>query len=457
MFLEERQRKIPITYSCDVLVVGGGTAGVVAALAAAETGAKTILIEKGGFLGGVLLHGAICLHSFFNLYRPFPERSKIQLVRGIPEKIVQAMQEAGGCPGHLDVEIGYNYDSIATTFDPEIFKKVAFDLMEKAGVKLLMHTFMVDAITENGVIKGIVAESKSGREAILARVVVDTTGDGDVAFRANVPCEDRHSDYAVANVFGMGNVDVERLLSFLTEAGVLTHLAFSDSQDGRKHIVRLGMNLQADKRIGDAVRNLGIWGPVTVSHHRGELTYINCTSVRKVNPVNRDDMTRAEILLRRQIFELSSFLRKNVPGFADAYVNRTSPQICVRRTRTVMCEYDITLSDITEGRGFHDEIARYGFHDMAPRYVVDRGGSYGIPYRAIVPKAVDNLLVAGRMITSSYEAHMSTRNSVSCMAQGHAAGTAAALAALTGSAPRNLPISDLQDLLESQDVYLQRR
>ncbi len=149
-------------------------------------------------------------------------------------------------------------------------------------------------------------------------------------------------------------------------------------------------------------------------------------------------------------------LQTNVPGFENAFLNRTSPFVCVRRTRVVVCEYDITIDDIVEGRGFEDEIARYGFHDLAPRYIVDRGGSYGIPYRAIIPKGIDNLLVAGRMITSTYEAHMSTRNSVCCMAQGHAAGTAAAMAALRDIPPRQLPINELQDMLESQDVYLNR-
>lgn len=455
MYIEE-QHRIPITYDCDVLVVGGGTAGIIAALAAAETGAKTVLIEKNGFLGGVLIHGAICLHSFFNLFKPFPDRSKVQLVRGIPERIVQAMVQAGGCPGHLDVEVGYDYDSVATTFDPEIFKKVAFDLVKEAGIRLLLHTFVVDTITKDGVVKGVIAESKSGREAIMAKVVVDATGDADVAFRAGAECVDGHQEYPVANIFGMGNVDVDRLLAFLQENRLLSHLAYVDDPAGNRRITRLGMNLRGSDKLREAVQELGIWGPVTVSHHKGELTYINCTSARGLNAIDRDDLTQAEIRLRTQIADVVSLLQNNVPGFEDAFLSRTSPFVCVRRTRVVVCEYDITLADIVEGRGFEDEIARYGFHDMAPRYIVDRGGSYGIPYRALLPKKIDNLLVAGRMITSTYEAHMSTRNSVCCMAQGHAAGTAAAMAALRGIAPRDIPLGELQDMLESQDVYLHR-
>ena len=321
VYIEEQPRIIPITYNCDVLVVGGGTAGVIAALAAAETGARTVLLEKNGFLGGTLLHGAICLHSFFNLFRPFPDRPKVQLVRGIPERVVQAMVEAGGCPGHLDVEVGYDYDSVATTFDPEIFKKVAFDLVKKAGIRLLLHTFVVDTITKDGVVKGVIAESKSGREAIMAKVVIDATGDADVAFRAGAECIDGHLEYPVANIFGMGNVDLERLLAFLKENKLLTHLAYVDDTDGNKRIIRLGMNLRGSDRFGEAIQELGIWGPVTVSHHEGELTYINCTSARGFNAIDRDDLTEAEVQLRSQIADVVRLLQRNVPGFEGAFLD----------------------------------------------------------------------------------------------------------------------------------------
>jgi ribulose 1,5-bisphosphate synthetase/thiazole synthase len=457
-FYEEKPRRLPISYTCDVLVVGGGTAGIVAALAAAETGAKTILVEKSGFLGGAMIHGAIVLHSFFNLYRAFPGVPKVQLVRGIPEKIVQAMIRAGGCPGHVEADLDADYDSVATCFDPEIFKRVAFDLMEEAGVKLLMHTFMVDTICEENTVQGIITETKSGREAIMAKVVVDCTGDGDVAFYAGAECLDkkRESDYAVANTFGMGNVDLLKAKEFLQERGFLRRTAYGYKGSHRDDVIRLGFDLRDDEYLGARLKELGIWGPMTASTRENQLTYINCTNIRGVDAIDRDDMTKAEVFLRRQLVAAAEFLQKNIPGFENSYLNWSSPQICIRRTRTVVCEYDITNDDVIEARGFSDEVARYGFHDLAPTYKIRDGGSYGIPYRALLPKKIDNLLVSGRMITSDYKAHMSTRNTVCCMVQGHAAGTAAAMAASKGITPRALSVKELQDRLEEQDVYIER-
>jgi hypothetical protein len=459
LYYEEASRQVPIKYDCDVLVVGGGTAGVVAALAAAETGADTILLEKAGFLGGALIHGAIVLHSFFNLYKPFPGVPKVQLVRGIPEKIVDAMIRAGGCPGHVEADLDADYDSVATCFDPETYKWVALELVEQAGVRLLLHTFVVDAFTESNKLQGVIAETKSGRIGIRAKVVVDCSGDADVAYYAGAECIDkkRESDYAVANTFGMGNVDLPRARKYLEERGFLRRTAYGYKGSKTDDVIRLGFDLTGDEEFANQLKRMGIWGPMTASTRPNQLTYINCTSVRGIDALEPEDMTKAEILLRRQIAEVVEFLQKNIPGFENAYLNWSCPGICIRRTRTVICEYDITNDDVTEGRGFPDEIARYGFHDLAPTYMVKNGGSYGIPYRALLPVRVDNLLVAGRMITSDYKAHMSTRNTVCCMAQGHAAGTAAAMAAQRDQTPRELSVPDLQDMLEAQGVYLVRQ
>ncbi len=449
----EKPREIPIAYECDVLVAGGGTTGIIAALAAASCGARTILVERYGFLGGAMIHGATALHSFFNLWKAFPGVEKKQVVRGLPEKLVQAMVAAGGSPGHVEMEMGYNYDSVATCFDPEIFKKVAFDLMAEYGVKLLLHTMVVDTICEGSCVKGVVVESKSGREAIMAKAVVDTTGDGDVAFRAGAQIVEKPDrEYPVANTFGVANVDLERLRDYLAAEGMLTQFAKGKKSNGREGIVRIGMNLA--KKFPKELEELGIWGPLTVSVNENELTYVNCTNCRSIDAVNRDDMTKAEIALRTQILRTVEFFKKHIPGFENAYLSRTSPQIGVRRTRTIVCEYDMSLEDILEGRGFEDEVARYGFHDMAPQYMIKNGGDYGIPYRAFLPRGVENLLVAGRMITSDYRAHMSTRNTVCCMAQGQAVGTAAAMAALRGVSVRELPVKDLQQRLLQDDVYI---
>ncbi|MDD3671609.1 MAG: FAD-dependent oxidoreductase, partial [Sphaerochaetaceae bacterium] len=205
-FVSER-RETPITLECDVLVAGGGTAGTIAAIAAARNGAKTILVERHGHLGGSMVNGAGPLHSFFNLYKAFPETGKIQVVKGIPDELVRRLTREGGCMGHIEQEIGFEYDSVATIIDWEIYKHVIFQMMKEAHIHLRLHTWIADAITEGNVIKGVIVESKSGREAISARVVIDATGDGDVAYRSKAECRNMFPAGHVGMPFGMSKVD----------------------------------------------------------------------------------------------------------------------------------------------------------------------------------------------------------------------------------------------------------
>ena len=164
----------PVSYECDVLVCGGGTAGFAAALAAARNGAKTILVEKKGYVGGTLVNGAGPLHSFFNLYQAYPEAEKTQLVRGIAQELVDRLMERKASLGHLEQKKGGNYDSSITLIDWEAFKSLAFELLEEEGVELLTHSVVAGALTEGNRVEGIIIQGKSGREAIRAKVVVDT-------------------------------------------------------------------------------------------------------------------------------------------------------------------------------------------------------------------------------------------------------------------------------------------
>ena len=294
---------------CDVLIVGGGTAGFVAALAAARNGAHTILVEKHGSLGGAMINGATALHSFFNMYRAFPDVERIQLVQGIPQEIVDRMAAAGGSPGHLEMSEGYDYDTVATCFDHETFKLVALDMLEEAGVKLLLHTYTVDAITEDDAVKGVIVESVSGREAILAQVVIDCSGDGNVAHyagAATVLDADLPHSHAVAMTFGLGGVDLPRAVDYL-EANMTcsrswcagTRAATTDD------VIRIGFNLTKNPDFAAKMEAIGTWGPLSVSLHEGELTYVNTTRVTNINPADVEDMTRAEIALRRQIAQMT--------------------------------------------------------------------------------------------------------------------------------------------------------
>jgi 2-polyprenyl-6-methoxyphenol hydroxylase-like FAD-dependent oxidoreductase len=446
--------RTPVGYECDVLVAGGGTAGVVAALAAARNGATTILIERNGFLGGSMINGAGPLHSFFNLYKAFPGVEKVQVVRGIPQEIVDRMVAAGGSPGHLEQDKGGSYDSVITLIDWEIFKGVIFEMMEEAGVRVLLHVMAVETVRESNRVTGVIIEGKSGREAILARAVIDTTGDGDVAAKAGARFIKQHGTTKVGMPFGMTGVDMARLVKFLEEHGMVNQIIHADKHSAIDDIIRLGFELRKIPLFKEYMDKTGIWGPLGASLHENNYNYINGTSLPSVDATDTETLSKAEMALRRQVMTLSKMLREHIPGFERAYLSWTPVSVGVRYTRVIECEHDMTLEEIVECRRFDDEVMLYGFHDSAPKIMIRNGGYYGVPYRAFLPRGVEGLLVAGRLITSTWEAHMSTRNTVSCMAQGQAVGTAAALAAKAGTSPRALDVGRLRDVLRRQGVFL---
>ncbi len=450
----QENRQTPVRWECDVVVAGGGTAGLVAALAAARNGARTILVERFGYVGGTMINGAGPLHSFFNMYKNFPQTPKTQVVQGIPGEIIQRLIPLGGCKGHLEQEIGANYDSTATIIDWEIFKDVILEMLQEAGVKILLHTWVADVVMEGDTLRGLIVESKSGREAILAKVVVDTTGDADVAYRAGVPCTNRFDDSSVGMPFGMAHVDIPRAIRFFEEHDMIMSLVHADKGSDYDNVVRAGFTLRKLPEFDAFMSKSGMWGPMTFSYHEGVFTFINTANLRSVDATDVEAASQAEITLRRQVHQMAAMLKKYIPGFENAYICWTPIHFGVRRTRIVSCAYDLSLQEIVDAARFPDEIALYGFHDSAPRVMIKDGKYYGIPYRALLPQKVESLLVAGRMITSDWEAHMSTRNTVSCMAQGQAAGTAAAMSALAGITPRQLDPQALRQTLKAQGVFL---
>lgn len=452
-FIKET-KETPVNYECDVLVAGGGTAGVVAALSAARNGANTILIERYGFLGGTMINGAGPLHSFYNLYKAFPGAEKIQVVRGLPSEIIDRLVAYGGSYGHLEQDKGGDYDSVITLIDREIFKEVILDMIIEAGVHVLLHTMIADVIMDGNTIKGVIVEGKSGREAILAKAVIDTTGDADVAFKAGANCIKKHETTSVGMPFGMCNVDIKRLVAFLEENNMITQIVSVDKDIKADNVVRLGFDLKKIPVFKEFMDKAGMWGPLGVTYHENEYAHINSANLRAVDATDTEALSNAEIVLRKQVMTLSRMLKQYIPGFEKAYVSWTPAGVGVRYTRVVECEHDMTLDEIVNCARFDDEVMLYGFHDCAPRIMIKNAGYYGIPYRALLPKKIDGLLVAGRMITSDWAAHMSTRNTVSCMAQGEAVGAAAALCAKYGVNPRELDVQLLRKTLVDQGVFL---
>jgi len=449
---EEPARQLPVR-DFDVVVAGAGTAGVVAALAAARRGAKTIAIEAKGYPGGIAVEGGTALHSFYNLWTAFPGARKRQVVRGIPQEIVDRLMKEGGTSGHAEMVKGYDYDSVCTAIDVEIYKRVAFEMLVEAGVFVAVNTLLAGAIMDGPRIRGVVAESRSGREAILAKSFVDCTGYGDLAAFAGAEYTEPN-DYAVANSIGVGGVNVERYREFLESHGTLRELAVGlrSGKDGR--IVRLNGWPKRLPEFAEEAKRIGM-SMVTTTVHDDYFMFIKLNLKMPESPTNRDEAAKAELELRRRQAKAVGLFRQYVPGCEKAFIARTSPSLCIRRGRLVACDYDVMLSDVLEGRHFEDDVMAYGFHDSAPRFQIKDGGTYGVPYRALRVRGVDNLLVAGMMITADHDAHMSTRNTVCCMGQGQAAGTAAALSAEGNSTTRELPYADLRNALEGDGVYLE--
>lgn len=450
---QEAARKLPVR-RFDVVVAGGGTAGVVAALAAARQGARTVLVETKGYTGGVAVEGGTALHSFFNLWKGFPGVQKRQVVKGIPQEIVDRLMRVGGCTGHAEMLAHYDYDSVCTAIDTEMYKLVTMQMLAEAGVTVWVNTFLAGAITSGSRLTGVIAESRSGREAIYAKAFVDSTGFGDLAAHAGAKYTEPN-DYAVANSMGIGNVDIEKMSEFLKSKNSLVQFARGRRSGKDDQIVRFGgESVSFSAEFNAEARKLGL-SMITTTVHDNYMMFIKLNLQMPISPTNRDASAKTELELRQRQAQAVELMKKHVPGCERAFIARTSPSFSIRRGRLITCDYDITLPDILKARHFDDDVFVYGFHDSAPRLQVGGGGTYGIPYRALRPAGLENLLVAGMLITSNHDAHMSTRNTVSCMGQGQAVGTAAALCAAKNCGTRELAYGDLRNALVKNNVYFE--
>ena len=440
----EPARKLPVR-KFDVVVAGGGTAGVVAAIAAARQGAKTALIEQKGYTGGTITEGGTALHSFFNVWKPYPGVKKLQLVKGIPHEIIERLTKMGGTSGHAELSLGFNHDSVCQAVDVEMYKLLSHTMLDEAGVYVCLNTLLAGAVMEGRRIKGVIAESRSGREVFCAKSFVDCTGYGDLAAHAGAEYAEPN-DYSLCNSMGVANVDIESFCENLRLSQFAKGLRSGKENqivrfEGSPKVSGVGIHLTTttvqDKYLMFVKADVGgSWGK-TKSWH----------------VTDRDAITKLELEARKRQQEMIALIRK-VPGCEAAFAARSSPSINIRRGRVIRCDYDIPLKDILGGRHFDDDVMAYGFHDQCMK-IGGGGGSYGIPYRALRAANIENLLVAGMMITSDYKAHQSTRNTVCCMGQGQAAGTAAALCAKKPCTTRELPYTELRKALEAGGVHFE--
>ena len=460
-YFEEPSKQIPIR-EFDVVIAGGGTAGVVAAIAAARQGAKTVLIESKGYVGGTVIEGGTALHSFFNLWKAFPGVEKRQIVKGIPAEIIDRLEKIGGTCGHAEAGINYDYDSMCTAIDVEMYKLVVFEMLREAGVTVFVNTLLAEAVMEdtadsdkgNKEMKGAIIESRSGREMLSAKIFVDCTGYGDLSAYAGAEFTEPN-DHQVANSIGVGGVSIEKLYEYFSGFDAVKECVEGRRSGECNKIIRLDADMdKLPPELAEEAKKIGM-SFVTTSVHDDYLMFIKINYTLDGSPTNRDKVALAELELRKRQARALNLIRKHIPGAGKAFIARTSPGLSIRRGRCIVCDYDMPLNDILEGRHYGDDVMSYGFHDMAPMLQIKGGGTYGIPYRALRVAGINNLLAAGMLITSEWKAHMSTRNTVSCMAQGQAAGTAAALCASGNFGTRELPYPLLNEALVKGGVYLE--
>ncbi|OZM77138.1 FAD-dependent oxidoreductase [Pseudonocardia sp. MH-G8] len=453
MLTQQYTTELHTASESDVLVVGGGPAGIAAAVSAARAGARTVLVERYGSLGGNLTAGLVgpCMTSF-------SLDGRTQLIRGVFDEFVRRMEDMGQAlhPSRTSAAdayagfIEYGHDKV-TPFEPEAAKTVALRMCLEAGVELALHTFVCDSLVEDGQVRGVVTADKDGLRARRATVVVDCSADGDVAYRAGAATvSGRDSDGLVQpmtlffRVSGIDDEAVERYVRAHTDDfRPFASIVAAAREAGRFPAPRMGVGMYKTLRPG-------VWR-------------INTTRILGKDGTSTADLTAAEIEGREQALRLLDFFRAELPGFEKCELLDTAATVGVRETRRVTGEYVLTLEDLQTGRHFDDVIAMCAYpvdiHDPAG----SGGGSdekwgtanaYEIPYRSLVPRDIDQLLVAGRCASASHEAMAAIRVMPPAFAMGEAAGAAAALAVEAAVTARKIDIGALQRRLLIGGAYL---
>jgi hypothetical protein len=437
----EPAREVKVLKEAEVVVVGGGPAGIAAAVSAARNGAKTILLERYGHLGGLASGGLV------TLIMPMSDGTNTPQIAGICQEVIDRLDAVGAVlhprmedlgsskPELLEFWKNYSFCVIDgkirlnAFMDPEMLKCVLNDMAEEAGVKLLLHSYFAGAIVEKDVVQGIVFESKSGRQAVVGKVIVDTTGDGDVYASAGAPFdakmspEDRSSRLAL--VFRIGNINAEKFYGF------------------RK------TNAQAYSGMIKELESLRGF-TMFLRTPREDVIWVN-NNIPGLSGLSVEDLTWLEVDGRKRMRITHDFLKKRMPGFENSFIIDTASQIGVRCCRRLSGEHVVTAQEVYSGVVFPDTIMmgpdfRHGFSPEYPHWHV--------PYRALVPLKVKNMLTAGRCISTDVVANDVLAPIQYCFATGQAAGTAAAIAVKDKVNTARVDIKKLQTILSKQNVPL---
>ena len=435
-------KRIETIAECDVLVVGGGSAGVSATTAAARGGAKTILIDKNGFLGGI---STAVLDTFYGFYTPGSH--SIRVVGGIGTEVQQRLNAYG-----MALERPNTFGAgTGITYHPDYLKVVWEAMAREAGANVMLHASVVDVVREGDRVTGAVVALKSGLGLIRAHTFVDASGDADLCFLAGLPFElagETEPAQTLTTTFRMVNVDLQR-------RGSIDKTAF--------HAL---MARAADEQGYRLPRKEG-------SDHKTPVPHTTATIMTRLPSFMRRDgltinatdpalLSESEMAGRQQALEYIRFLKDVVPGYEKAELGTFGAHIGVRETRRIEGEYWLTEKDVLSARQFDDQIGlcgapiedHHGGSDTTWIYLPE-GQCVGLPYRTLQPRDIENVLVAGRCFSASHGAHASVRSIGQCIVMGQAAGTAAAIAAANGWGVREIPVADLQHRLRAEGAVLE--
>jgi len=452
--METLSTQVPVVADVDVLVVGGGPSGIAAALAAARNGSDTLLVEQNGYLGGMATAGMV-----MPIMTSFDREGEEQIIKGLFDEFVTELEKQGGGIHPSKVHEPSPYASYApfahdhvTPFDPEIFKVVAFRMMNREGVKMKLHSSFIQPLMDGERVRGAVIFNKSGFEAIHADVTVDCTGDADVSRKSGCRVvKGRESDglmQPVSLFFRVYGVDEEKV-----DAYIKSH-PYPEHERGWAAQVKKAKEageLPANKQRMFLVKTLtpGTWA-------------CNASRLHNIDSTDAEDLTRAQQTLREQVLELVRFFNKYIPGFETVKLLDTADMIGVRESYRIVGEYVLTLDDINNGTVFEDAIGLgsfwidiHGLHGDDDVFAKPGKKWYQIPYRSLVPLKVDGLLTAGRALSATHEAAASARVMSPCFVTGQAAGTAAAMAVKEKTVPRRVSGAQLKETLASQNVRIE--
>jgi hypothetical protein len=418
---------IPVVATSDVVVVGGGSAGVTAAVSAARNGCSVTLLERYHHLGGMASGGMVLvLDDMIN--------GKEIVVSGIVDEFVTRMEKEGMAvlPPEED---RYASDEMyrkwarwgvhdfhqakkpqpivyAVAFDPDAWKRTSLDLVRENNINLRLHSWFSEAIVEDGVVKGVICQTKMGRQAIMGDIVIDTTGDCDVAGSAGADFS--QGQYIVTTVFRLANVDTDEAIRF----------EYEEPEEFAR------INREARRIIGGAWEMWWLKTPIP------GVVWCNCPHMPNYDGISVEDLTRAEYEGRKRMMGLYEYVRENLPGFENSNMLGAAEQIGVRTTRMLKGEYVVTKDDIVNRRYFSDTVCR--------------GRDYYTPYRALLPTSVDQIIVAGRHYSAEPEAQKRSREIPPCMVQGEVAGIAASLALQEDIAIRDVDPRKIQKAMRAQ-------